>query len=58
MRLIIDLSQTDSGRLEGSVTHPTSTAKIDFEGIVELVGVLEQHLRAEIAAKTDVPGPR
>jgi hypothetical protein len=47
MRLIIDLSQSPQGRLEGSVTHPESTEMINFEGIVELIGVLEQHLRAE-----------
>ena len=47
MRLIIDLSQSPQGRLEGSVTHPGSAAMISFEGIVELIGVLERHLRAE-----------
>ena len=47
MRLIIDLSQSPQGRLEGSITHPVTAATITFEGVIELVGVLEQHLRAE-----------
>jgi hypothetical protein len=46
MRLIIDLDQSSQGRLEGSVTQPDTAATIPFEGVVELVGVLEQHLRA------------
>ncbi|WP_157018188.1 hypothetical protein [Cryptosporangium arvum] len=46
MRLIIELSQTPQGRLEGSVARPDSVDELQFEGIVELVGVLEQHLRA------------
>jgi len=58
MRLIIDLSQTAQGRLEGSVTRPDSAATVDFEGVIELVGVLEQHLRADTAGRApDVSGP-
>lgn len=53
MRLILELSQTPQGRLEGSVARPGSAAELSFEGIVELVGVLEQHLRAP--AGTDEP---
>lgn len=49
MRLIIELSQTAQGRLEGRVVHPGSTSDLPFEGIIELVGVLEQHLRAGTA---------
>jgi hypothetical protein len=49
MRLIIELSQTAQGRLEGSVACPDSGTGLSFEGVVELVGVLEQHLRAEVA---------
>lgn len=48
MRLIIELSQTPQGRLEGSVARPDSASELPFEGIVELVGVLEQHLRAPV----------
>jgi len=68
MRLIIELSQTAQGRLEGSVTRPNSeTGRPDpdtglsFEGVVELVGVLEQHLRARPEADPpdpDSPGSR
>ncbi|SHM52545.1 hypothetical protein [Cryptosporangium aurantiacum] len=46
MRLIIELSQTAQGRLEGSVARPNSSNELSFEGVVELVGVLEQLLRA------------
>jgi hypothetical protein len=47
MRLIIELSQSNQGRLDGTVTHPVTAAEIPFEGVVELVGVLEQHLRSD-----------
>lgn len=47
MRLIIDLNQSPQGRLEGSVTHPVTAARVTFEGVIELIGILEQHLRTE-----------
>ena len=47
MRLIIELSQNPQGRLESSVAHPDDPTTVGFDGIIELVGVLEQHLRAE-----------
>jgi hypothetical protein len=44
LRIILDVRQAPSGRLEGSVgTQDASDAK-PFEGILELVGLIESYL--------------
>jgi len=41
LRIILDVRQASTGRLEGSVRTPESTAAEPFEGILELVGIIE-----------------
>lgn len=44
MRIILDVRQASTGRLEGSVRTPGSRAAKPFEGILELVGLIEAYL--------------
>ena len=41
MRIILDVRQASTGRLEGSVRTPGSRVAAPFEGILELVGIIE-----------------
>jgi hypothetical protein len=41
LRIILDVRQASTGRLEGSVRTPGSRAAKSFEGILELVGIIE-----------------
>jgi hypothetical protein len=46
LRIILEVRQDSSGRFEGSVQAPDSHAARPFEGILELVGLLEACLAA------------
>jgi hypothetical protein len=41
LRIILEVRQNSSGRFEGSVQAPDSRSAKPFEGILELVGLLE-----------------
>lgn len=41
LRIILDVRQASTGRLEGSVRTPGSSVAEPFEGILELVGIIE-----------------
>jgi hypothetical protein len=52
LRIILDVRQTSDGRFEGALrVHGSSVART-FDGIIELVGLLE----ACLADSADVPG--
>jgi len=44
LRIILDVRQAATGRLEGSVRTPDSRVAKPFEGILELVGLIESYL--------------
>lgn len=44
MRVIVDLREGQDGRLQGTVASAGSAAAMPFDGIIELVGVLESTL--------------
>ena len=44
MRIVLDVRQTADGRLAGDVQMAGSRATRPFEGIIELVGVIEAFL--------------
>lgn len=44
LRIILDVRQASTGRLEGSVRKPGSSVAEPFEGILELVGIIESCL--------------
>jgi len=44
LRIILDVQQAATGRLEGSVCTPDSRVAKPFEGILELVGLIEAYL--------------
>ena len=52
MRIILDVRQTTEGRFEGALRVQGSRVARTFEGIIELVGLLE----ACVADQSDVPG--
>jgi hypothetical protein len=46
LRIILDVRQARTGRFEGSVLTPGSCVARPFEGILELVGIIEACLEA------------
>jgi hypothetical protein len=48
LRIILDVRQASTGRLEGSVRTPDSRVAKPFEGILELVGLIESCLAAPL----------
>jgi hypothetical protein len=52
VRIILDVRQTSEGRFEGALRVHGSRVARTFEGIIELVGLLE----ACVADQPDVPG--
>jgi hypothetical protein len=52
VRIILDVRQTSEGRFEGALRVHGSRVARTFEGIIELVGLLE----ACVADHPDVPG--
>jgi hypothetical protein len=52
VRIILDVRQTNEGRFEGALRVQGSRVARTFEGIIELVGLLE----ACVADQPDVPG--
>lgn len=52
MRIILDVRQTSEGRFEGALRVQGSRVARTFEGIIELVGLLE----VCVADQSDVPG--
>jgi hypothetical protein len=52
VRIILDVRQTSEGRYEGALRVQGSPVARTFEGIIELVGLLE----ACVADQPDVPG--
>jgi hypothetical protein len=52
LRIILDVRQTSEGRLEGVLQVQGSRVARTFEGIIELVGLLE----ACVADQPDDPG--
>ena len=52
MRIILDVRQTSEGRFEGALRVQGSRVARTFEGIIELVGLLE----ASLTGSPDVPG--
>lgn len=44
MRIILDVRQAPNGRLEGSVRTEDSPDAKPFQGILELVGLIESYL--------------
>ena len=60
MRIVLDVRQTADGRLAGDVQMAGSRATRPFEGIIELVGVIEAFLAnplsAPVIAGADNPG--
>ena len=59
MRIVLDVRQTADGRLAGDVQMAGSRATRPFEGIIELVGVIEAFLAsppsAPVIAGADSP---
>lgn len=49
LRIILDVRQASTGRLEGSVSTPDSRVQKPFEGILELVGLIESYLASPFA---------
>jgi hypothetical protein len=47
MRLVLDITKTRDGRYEGHLTIPGTTGQQDFEGILELLAVLEQYVHLD-----------
>jgi hypothetical protein len=45
MRIILDMQQTSSGRLQGTGRTKESVPGQQFEGILELIGLLEACLK-------------
>jgi hypothetical protein len=54
VRFILDLRQDAERRLRGTVRPAETDAERPFDGIIELVGVLESCLAAE-ASEKDTP---
>ena len=52
MRIILDMRQTSEGRFEGALRVHGSPVARTFDGIIELVGLLE----ACLADSPDLPG--
>lgn len=52
MRIVLDVQQTADGRLAGDLRMAGSHASRSFEGIIELVGLIEVFL----ASPPSVPG--
>jgi hypothetical protein len=52
LRIILDVRQTSDGRFEGALRVHGSPVARTFDGIIELVGLLE----ACLADSADVPG--
>jgi hypothetical protein len=52
VRIILDVRQSSEGRFEGALRVQGSRVARTFEGIIELVGLLE----ACVADQPDVPG--
>jgi len=52
VRIILDVRQTSEGRFEGALRVQGSRVAWTFDGIIELVGLLE----ACLAHPSDVPG--
>jgi hypothetical protein len=52
LRIVLDVRQTADGRLAGELRMPGSRATRPFEGIIELVGLIEVFL----ASPTSAPG--
>jgi hypothetical protein len=48
LRIILDVRQASTGRLEGSVRTPDSGVAKPFEGILELVGLIEFYLASPL----------
>jgi hypothetical protein len=46
LRIILEVRQDSSGRFEGSLQAPDSHVARPFEGVLELVGLLEACLAA------------
>ena len=51
MRIVLDVRQTADGRLAGDLRMPGTRATRPFEGIIELVGLIEVFL-----ANSPAPG--
>jgi hypothetical protein len=49
VRLVLDITKTRDGRYEGRVTVPGTSARSDFAGILELMGILEDLFGPEAA---------
>jgi hypothetical protein len=47
MHLVLDIIKTRDGRYEGHLTVPGTTGQQAFEGILELLAVLEQHVHLD-----------
>lgn len=62
MRIVLDVQQTADGRLAGDIQMAGSRATRPFEGIIELVGVIEAFLanppssHGIAGAETIIPG--
>jgi hypothetical protein len=52
LRIILDVRQTSEGRFEGALRVHGSPVARTFDGIIELVGLLE----ASLTESPDVPG--
>jgi hypothetical protein len=55
VRFILDLRQDAERRLRGTVRPADTDAERPFDGIIELVGILENCL-ADEASEKDTPG--
>jgi hypothetical protein len=50
LRIVLDVRQTADGRLAGELRMPGSRATRPFEGIIELVGLIEVFLASPASA--------
>jgi hypothetical protein len=50
LRIVLDVQQTSDGRLAGDLRKAGTRATRPFEGIIELVGLIEVFLAAPSAA--------
>ena len=53
MRLLVDVTRTSDGRLEGHISSGSSEPAQDFSGVLELLKVLEDLLDRNVGVAPD-----